>query len=454
MSDHAADGLSLAPFRGLRFTADESRLGHLLCPPYDVIDAAARRALIESDADNVVRIVLPVSPAESGPPDAQYEAAAELLSSWVADGVLAVDADPTLYVYEMSTSPGGEGNVDPDSGGAVTRGLLGAVELRAPEDGVILPHENTMAGPVADRLALMEATEANLEPIYLVYDGGGAASDLVASVGDPQPPGQPGNPDTAEPSAAFVAAAVTPDGTRHRLWAVTDPTVLADVAKDLGSRHALIADGHHRYATYRQLADRRRRHDGPGPWDRGLALLVDSSAYGPEVHPIHRTVPGLTFTDAITRAAKDFEVSEPQELDAALARLDDPAQIATEAFAAVVTDGTQAVIISAPSAEAVAAARKADEPQALSALDVWVLHRLLIERTWGLVDDEQTVRYAHSVPEAVAGRGDGVAVLLRATPVAAVAAVAAGGARMPRKSTLFTPKPASGLVMRRFLDQE
>jgi uncharacterized protein (DUF1015 family) len=34
-----------------------------------------------------------------------------------------------------------------------------------------------------------------------------------------------------------------------------------------------------------------------------------------------------------------------------------------------------------------------------------------------------------------------------------VAAIAAAGARMPRKSTLFTPKPASGLVMRRFADQ-
>lgn len=453
MSDHAALGLSLAPFRGLRFTAEESRLGHLLCPPYDVIDAAARQALIESDADNVVRIVLPV-PTDRSAPDAQYAAAAELLSSWVADGVLAVDAEPTLYVYEMSTSPGGEGNVDPDSSGAVTRGLLGAVELRAPEDGVILPHENTMAGPVADRLALMEATEANLEPIYLVYDGGGAASDLVASVGEPAPSDQPGLPQNAESNAAFVTSAITPDGTRHRLWAVTDPTVLADVAVDLGARNALIADGHHRYATYRQLAERRRPHDGPGPWDRGLALLVDGSAYGPEVHPIHRTVPGLAFADAITRAAVDFEVNEPAELDATLARLDDTTEIPADAFAAVVTDGTQAVIISNPQAEAVAAARKADEPEALSALDVWVLHRLLIERTWGLVDDEQTVHYAHSVPEALAGRGDGVAVLLRATPVAAVAAVAAVGARMPRKSTLFTPKPASGLVMRRFLDQE
>jgi uncharacterized protein (DUF1015 family) len=462
VSDHAADGLSLAPFRGLRFTADEARLGHLLCPPYDVIDAAARRTLVESDADNVVRIVLPVSADETGSPDAQYAAAAELLSSWVAEGVLAVDADPTLYVYEMSTSPGGDGNVDPDSSGAVTRGLLGAVELRAPEDGVILPHENTMAGPVADRLALMEATEANLEPIYLVYDGGGAASELVASVGDPHSTdphstdphsiGQPGHPGAGS-SAAFVTSAVTPDGTRHRLWAVTDPAVLAEVANDLASRHALIADGHHRYATYRQLADRRRDHDGPGPWDRGLALLVDSSAYGPEVHPIHRAVPGLSFADAVTRASADFEVSAAGDLDAVLARLDDPAELSADDFAAVITDGQQGVIVSSPRADAVAAARRADEPEALSALDVWVLHRLLIERTWDLVDDEQTVHYAHSVPEALAGRGDGVALLLRATPVAAVAAVAAVGARMPRKSTLFTPKPASGMVMRRFADQ-
>jgi uncharacterized protein (DUF1015 family) len=37
--------------------------------------------------------------------------------------------------------------------------------------------------------------------------------------------------------------------------------------------------------------------------------------------------------------------------------------------------------------------------------------------------------------------------------VQSVAQVAAAGARMPRKSTLFTPKPASGLVIRRFADQ-
>ena len=149
---------------------------------------------------------------------------------------------------------------DSDSGpGVSTRGLLGAVQLRDPADGVILPHENTMAGPVADRLALMRATQANLEPIYLVYDGGGPASQVVADVED----------------AAVLATAVTPDGVAHRLWAITDPRTHEAVAGDLATRRALIADGHHRYATYRELQAREHSEQGVGPWDRGLALLVD-----------------------------------------------------------------------------------------------------------------------------------------------------------------------------------
>jgi uncharacterized protein (DUF1015 family) len=86
---------------------------------------------------------------------------------------------------------------------------------------------------------------------------------------------------------------------------------------------------------------------------------------------------------------------------------------------------------------------------------VTVVHRGLVDRVWRLPDEVDTVGYAHTVEEAVADAREngGFALLLRPTPVAAVAAVAAAGARMPRKSTLFTPKPASGLVLRRLADQ-
>ncbi|MCW2644008.1 MAG: hypothetical protein QOF87_4499 [Pseudonocardiales bacterium] len=419
MTHALSDGLALHPFRALRPAVDSARLSRLLCPPYDVIDADERAQLLAADPDNAVGLILPEA-TDGGDP---YLQAAQRLDQAVADGLLATDAEPALYVYEMQ-----------ESGGATTRGLLGAVALRDPADGVILPHENTMAGPVADRLALMAATEANLEPIYLVYDGGGAASQVVSSV------------DTQAP----VAEASTPDGIRHRLWALTDPQTHRDVATDLATRRALIADGHHRYATYRELAQQYDAERGPGPWDRGLTLLVDSSSYGPQVHAIHRVLDGVALDAVLAGSSAVGTVVDLPSIDAGM-RLAE----AVVGFAAVLTDGTRVVLLSDPAGKLAAAATRPDEPASLGQLDVAVLHRGLVEQTLGLADTVDVVGYAHSVDQAVAmaQRSGGTAVLLRPTPVAAVAAVAAAGARMPRKSTLFTPKPASGLVMRRFADE-
>jgi uncharacterized protein (DUF1015 family) len=59
------------------------------------------------------------------------------------------------------------------------------------------------------------------------------------------------------------------------------------------------------------------------------------------------------------------------------------------------------------------------------------------------------VGFRHDLPAALAAAGtSGTALLLNPTPVEAVAAVAAAGDRMPRKSTLFTPKPRTGLLIR------
>jgi uncharacterized protein (DUF1015 family) len=428
---HSAEtqGLSLAPFRALRYAVPEQRLGRLLCPPYDVIDDAERAQLLDIDPDNAVALILPRAqvrpPGEPGAESAAdpYQGAAARLETWISDGLMSLDGSPAIYVYEMRSSDG-----------SVTRGLIGAVELRVAEDGVILPHENTMAGPVADRLALMTATQANLEPIYLVYDGGGAASDLVGDVKDDD----------------VIARTTTPDGTDHRLWAITDPATLAAVADDLGRRRALIADGHHRYATYLELQRQKRAEIGDGPWDRGLALLVDSSSYGPQVHAIHRVLPTLPLARALAAVAgkaRITDVSGPQQ------GLADALEV--EGFAAVLTDGDRTVLLHDLDGSLMLGVLAPGEPAALGELDVTVLHRGLAGPVWGLADNEDSVGYAHSEQEAItaARSAGGTAVLLRPTPVAAVAAVAAAGARMPRKSTLFTPKPASGLVIRRFADQ-
>lgn len=412
-------GLVLHPFRAVRPAAGPERLGRLLCPPYDVIGPEERAALLAADADNAVALVLPEGAADEPDP---YRNAARTLTEALAQGRYVRDGEAALYVYEMATD------------GVTTRGLLGAVGLHPPEDGVILPHEDTMAGPVADRLALMSATQANLEPIYLVYSGGGPASEVVAGVDE----------------APALAQARTPDGVVHRLWALTDPEVHRAVATDLAGRHALIADGHHRYATYLQLQQLERARHGPGPWDRGLTLLVDTSSYGPQVHAIHRVLAGIPVDEVVRRADGRVSVSPVPDAGEGLRRaatMDD--------FVVVVSGSGRTVLIADDRGQLAAASREPGEPAELAALDVTVLHRGFVRDLLGLTDSVDQVGYAHSVTEAetAAERSGGTAVLLRPTPVAAVAAVAAQGARMPRKSTLFTPKPASGLVIRRFADE-
>ena len=412
----------LAPFRALRYDSARVDLPRVLAPPYDVIDAEKQAELEARDPANVVRLTLPTD----------YEAAGRLLAEWRETGVLQPDAEPALYVYEEQ-APAGDGTAH------VQRGLVGALGLTPAEDGIVLPHENTMAGPVADRLALMGAVEADLEPIFLVYDGGGAASRLVADVGGQDP----------------IVDVATPDGIRHRLWAVTDPDVLAEVETDLAGRRAVIADGHHRYATFlRYQADRHEAGDGSGAWDLGLALLVDGSAFGPQVHAIHRVVPGLTAADAAERARAGFRVDEVTgAVDEALEAL---AKAGVNGASYVVTDGDRSFLLSEPDAVGLSAALPSERSQAWRLLDVTIAHLYLIRVLWGLEDREGVVDFAHDVAEAVslAQAAGGCALLLNPTPVADVAAVAAAGDRMPRKSTLFVPKPATGLLIRAFADAD
>ncbi len=415
------DGLVLAPFRALRYSSSTT-LASVLAPPYDVISPAEQSELEARDPANVVRLTLP---RDDAGPDSRYAAAGRQLDAWRADGTLVADDTAAVYVYEQHAH------------GHTQRGLVGALGLTPAEDQIVLPHENTMAGPVADRLALMAATAADLEMIFLVYDGGGAASQAVADADRTSP----------------LVETTTPDGTRHRLWAITDPAALDAIAADLHPRRAVIADGHHRYATFlRYQADRHAAGDGDGPWDLGLAFLVDGSAFGPEVHAIHRAVPGLPPSRAAELAGGGFTATEVAgSLADAERALAEAGQIGP---AFVVTDGASHWLLTEPDPAKLQAAMPPERSDAWRALDVAIAHAFLIRALWQLEDNEEVVEFHHDVPAAVeaAKASGGTALLLNPTPVADVAAVAAAGDRMPRKSTLFVPKPATGLLIRAFAD--
>jgi uncharacterized protein (DUF1015 family) len=437
LPSNSGSGLVLAPFRGIRYARDRvSGIANVTSPPYDVISGRSLEHLRAADPHNVVRLILPGEAADAS------QAAASLLREWLSSGVLIRDRMPALYLYEQAGA----------AGSWLQRGIIGLVRLGSPESAGILPHEGVLPGLVADRRDLMAATQANLEPIFLIYDG------------EPAPSGPAPGPEVADGTAAGViemvaaeraplVSIVTEDGITHRLWRLGDPAEQAAITADLAGRRALIADGHHRYAAYLEVqAEMQAAGLGAGPWDYGLAFLVDSGAYPPRLGAIHRVLPGLKPERAAELAKDAFTVRDLPagiDLDGALECLAEAGHAGT----AFLLAGDGAFwLLSHPDPVQAAAAMPAGVSASWQALDASVLQELLIGRMWGITDSERDVLINHDAADAVrmASSLGATAVVSNAPSFGAVIGIAAQGGRVPRKSTSFGPKPRTGLVLRTF----
>ncbi|MEU0111385.1 DUF1015 domain-containing protein [Streptomyces sp. NPDC006251] len=413
-------GLELTPFRGLRY--DPDRVGSLAAvtsPPYDVVVRPdGLHHLESSDPHNIVRLILP----QAATPSARNEQAAVTLRRWLSEGVLTTDPEPGLYVYEQR-----------DGDGMLQRGIIGALRVSDPAEQVVLPHEDVMPHVVADRAALMRATSANLEPLLLTYrgdDSATATADLIERTAD-RPP---------------LLATTTEDGFSHRLWSLTAPADVATIQTDLARHQALIADGHHRWATYRRL---RAEHPSPSPWDHGLVLLVDTARYPLRVRAIHRLLHDLPVDAAVAALDCRFRVRRLDvPLPDALAALADAA-CAGNAFL-LAGDGSFH-LVDRPDPDLLARTVPADRPAAWRTLDATVLHATLLDHVWHIPEDSpDRIAYIHDTAATVAKaeRDGGTAVLMHPVREEVVRDLARQGVTMPRKSTSFGPKPASGLVLR------
>ncbi|GAA4755732.1 DUF1015 domain-containing protein [Modestobacter marinus] len=417
-------GLDVRPFRALTYREHGAdHLARVSSPAYDLVNPAGRDRLAAADPHNIVRLILPDVEPLPGRETTRAErdrrsaaVAGETLRAWLAADVLVRDEEPALWRYEM-TAPGA----------VPTIGWLGAVALPAPGSVAVLPHEDTFPPAVAGRAALLSATDTDLEPIVLAHDPDPGVAALTRQTGD--------GPPTLE--------VADPDGVVHRLWRVTDADVLDRLTRALAGTGAVIADGHHRFAAAR---DHQRGQSGHGSV---LALVTPMGAGGLRVRAIHRVVPELSMPAALESAAAGFAVRElaPSGSDVrpVIAEWLDTGADGTF----LVTDGSRVAELAEPS-PAMRAAVPAEAPSAWRRLDVVLAHAALLGGLWGRPDDPSSVLGAHDVEEALrlAEERAGLALLLRSPSPADVAAVARAGARMPRKSTLFVPKPRTGLVLR------
>ncbi|TQN43164.1 uncharacterized protein (DUF1015 family) [Blastococcus colisei] len=428
-SSASATGLDVRPFRALTYRhRDPGHLARVSSPAYDLVTPAGRERLAGADPHNIVRLILPLpGPGSDDEGDAvqrSTELAADTLRRWQEDGVLIREAEPALWLYELS----------PAGGGPTTVGWLGAVALPPPGSTAVLPHEDTYPRAVEGRRALLAATGTDLEPIVLAHDPDPEVTALSEEV-------RRGEPDMTVRDV---------DDVGHRLWRVTDRGLLDRLTRALARTEAVIADGHHRFAAAR--AHQHGASAGPGS-DSVLALLTPMGPGGLRVDPIHRVVPELDLSAAVGTAAAGFRVADVPTTGGTTADAVRRWMTAPRESGFLVTDGRRLVRLSDPTDD-VRAAVPSEAPPAWRGLDVVVAHHSLLGRLWQRSDDPDSVLISHSVEEAlrVAVERSGVALLLRAPSPADVAAVARAGARMPRKSTLFVPKPRTGLVLRPLAD--
>ncbi|MGI5337149.1 DUF1015 family protein [Streptomyces sp. CA-181903] len=419
--DPAGHGLRLAPFRGLRYVPERvGSLAAVTSPPYDVVVRPdGLRHLETADPHNIVRLILPQAATAAD----RHRRAADTLRRWQEERILAPDPEPALYVYEQRGD------------GILQRGLIGALRLTPREEKVVLPHEDVMPHIVEDRAALMRDTGANLEPLLFAYRGDGSATGAAAVI-------------ERVTGTTPLLSTTTDDGFAHRLWSVTEPDELTLIGDDLSRRQALIADGHHRWATYQRL---RAEQPAPGPWDFGLVLLVDTARYPLRVRAIHRLLHRLPLTDALSAAAGVFRVRTlDTPLPSALDALAEASAADEHGNAFLLAGDGRFHLLDRPDPDLLTRTVPSGRPRAWRELDATVLHSVLLEHVWRVSDDPEHIGYIHDTAAAVAQaeRHGGTAVLMHPVREEVVHELAAQGVTMPRKSTSFGPKPATGLVLR------
>jgi uncharacterized protein (DUF1015 family) len=408
------------PLRALHYDpAAVGPLADVVAPPYDVIDAGQRAALMARSPFNVVAIDLP-----RGEPD-PYQAAGEQFESWQLQGALVRDEQPAVWAHTQDY-------MGPDGRTLARRGFFCRVRIEEYGPGRIRPHERTHPGPKEDRLRLTRATRANISPIFSLYsDPSEAAWEALAPATREQPWGE-------------VADA---DGTVHRVWRIADPEAIASVQEATRGAELLIADGHHRYETMQAYAD---EIGGEGEHRYILMCLVALEDPGLTVFPTHRMVRGLDSErqEALAEALRrDFEIAEvpleqitpqPGTGPLELGYIDSHSQ---RPYRLTLKD------------QAIADAALPERSQAYRELDTGVLEALVLKGALGLSDEDIShfngLFYARDTAEALAMVRSGeyeAAFLMRPTPVQQVRDVAAAGENMPPKSTYFFPKLLTGLL--------
>ena len=433
----------IAPFRGVFYNQKKVKdLGKVIAPPYDVISKEEQEKLYKKSPYNFVRLDL------SQEPDA-YNAVAQLLGEWQAQGVLERDDAPALYfsAHRFKLKSGEQ---------KLRHGFFALTELQDPVTGNIRPHEKTLDAPKEDRLKLMLACHAQLSPIFALYAQPNQAINRMLAV-------------AVEGAAPFIEVEQD-NGDELRLWRIIDPALIQKVQREMQNQPLLIADGHHRYEATLNYRNHMRAERGQGSGQEAfnfiMAYFANMNDDNVVILPTHRLVRGYAhkpFLELEEALQAYFYVEQhpktPEGKTSFLKALKAAAKKHRVIGASFKRDPRYLILRLKNKRIMQRLAKDLSAP--LRELDVSTLHLLILEHILGLTPEQQVsgdrIRYSQdedAVLQALEKEDYQAAFILNAPKSQEILAIASGGEKMPQKSTYFYPKLPSGLIVNKIETEE
>jgi len=426
---------NIIPFKGLRYNQEKiSNLAAVVTPPYDIIDENAQARYYAEHPANIVRLELGLIFPQDTPDNNRYTRAIQYLEKWLQDEILISENKPALYVYQQEFNLKGTWRT--------RTGFICGLKVEPYETGNILPHEETLSKPKADRLQLIRATRSNFSSIFGLFSDEERTIDrlLLDSIANREP-----------------SIAITDESNEtHKIWVVEDEEVINQVVKKMANKPVYIADGHHRYETALEYAREMQEQGKPG-YDYVMTTLVNLFDEGLLVLPTHRVVGNMPKFEAnkfMQQLHEQFEVQEcgsKGNLNDFMSMLGKQRET-KYCFGMYFDDNLYLLVLK--NLEAAKQKLPAEKSDAWKELDVALLDYLILDNMLGIGKEQRLnqknlvySRDEHWVIEQVANNKYQIGFFLNPTQVEDIVKVAQTQDKMPQKSTYFYPKLITGLVI-------
>ena len=424
----------IIPFRGLRYNPEKnSNLASVVTPPYDIIDESAQARYYAENPANVIRLELGLIFPQDSSSNNRYTRAAQYLEKWQEDQTLLAEEKAALYLYQQEFNFRGEK--------VVRTGFVCGLKLEPYEKGNILPHEETLSKPKADRLQLMRATNSNFSSIFGLYSDEQKEAEklLFAEVKE------------QAPDINIIDEA----GETHKIWVIKNEELIERIVALLADRPVYIADGHHRYETALEYYNEMKEQGLQG-YDYVMATLVNVFDEGLVVLPTHRLVgniPGFKLDVFMNRLADLFEIElyKDKNIGAFMQELESKA---SEHRVFGMYSGKDLYFLELKNPEQASDLLPDNKSAAWEKLDVALLDNIILDQLLGINEQkrrsQENLAYTRSeewLMEQIDNRNYQLGFLLNPTRVEEIIAVAQARDKMPQKSTYFYPKLITGLII-------